>query len=193
MPNLSYHVQFESRMSLTGTKADQRLCLAPGELGLVMTQLAKRLAHRAGITWGEGEGDVETPSVPATFLDRLVDRLWTAGLRRRSLVLCGSQDVALQLLCNFINHLLQSYGATLDLQFPSNQSQSNDPDAQELFEEVKRGEVGALLVYRSNPAYDWQLDPALIEKLRAVPLLVSFGQRLDETAAARKPVLRWKP
>ena len=40
---MSYHVQLESRMSLTGSKADQRLAVVPGEIGLILSQLAYRL------------------------------------------------------------------------------------------------------------------------------------------------------
>ena len=175
-PHLSYHVQFESRLSLTGSKADQRLCVAPGELGFVMTHLAARIARRAGRDWGGGE--LPASSIPARFLDDLADRLWTA--RSRCLVLCGSQDVAEQLVCNFLNHLLGNYDATLDVAHPSYQSQANDRDVQELVAELERGDVGALFVYRSNPAYD--LPAVLADKLRNVPLLVSFALRRDETA-----------
>jgi Fe-S-cluster-containing dehydrogenase component len=175
-PRRSYHVQFESRLSLTGSKADQRLCVAPGELGLVLTQLARRVAELAGRNWGGGE--LPASSVPAPFLDDLANRLWTA--RGRCLVLCGSQDAAEQLVCNFLNHLLDNYDATLDVAHPSYQSQANDTDVQELSAELERGEVGALFVYRSNPAYD--LPAALSDSLRGVPLLVSFSPRRDETA-----------
>jgi Fe-S-cluster-containing dehydrogenase component len=171
-PHLSYHVQFESRLSLTGSKADQRLCVAPGELGLVMTHLAKRVA---GPDWG---GELPASSVPASFLDDLANRLKAA--RGRCLVLCGSQDVAEQMVCNFLNHLLGNYDATLDVAHPSYQSQANDRDVQELTAELERGEVGALFVYRSNPAYD--LPGVLAESVRNVPLLVSFAPRRDETA-----------
>jgi molybdopterin-containing oxidoreductase family iron-sulfur binding subunit len=176
-PHLSYHVQFESRMSLTGAKADQRLCVAPGELGLVMTQLAARIAQRAGQNWG---GDVPASSVPARFLEDLADRLWR--FPGRSLVLCGSQDVGQQLVCNFINDRLQNYGATVDVVHPSYQNQSNDRDLHELRAEIERGDVGALFVYRSNPLFDQPDWEALADRLRALPLLVSFAARRDETA-----------
>jgi len=48
-PRVSYHVQFESHLSLTGSKADQRLCIQPGELGPIMSHLVTRLATRAGV------------------------------------------------------------------------------------------------------------------------------------------------
>ncbi len=183
-PELSYHVQVESRLSLTGTKADQRLCVAPGELGLVMTHLADRVAQRAGATWGGG--DRQPPPVPARFLDDLADRLWAA--RGRSLVLCGSRDVSAQLVCNFLNHLLQNYGTTLDAEHPSYQNQSDEPALRRLLDEIRRGQVGALLIYRSNPVYDLPDGDALGDALRSIPLVVSFACRLDETAARARYV-----
>ena len=45
----SYHVQFESRLSLTGSNADRRVLVGPGERGLVMSHLASRLAAKARI------------------------------------------------------------------------------------------------------------------------------------------------
>jgi molybdopterin-containing oxidoreductase family iron-sulfur binding subunit len=177
-PHLSYHVQFESRLSLTGTKADQRLCLAPGELGVVMTQLAARIAQKAELNWGGGEG--ETSSVPTPFLDDLAQRLWNS--RGRCLVLCGSDDVAQQLVCNFLNHLLHNYGSTLDVEKPSYQNQSDDQDLQALLAELRQGQIGALFIYRSNPLYDLPEGQALAERLPAVPLVVSFAPRVDESA-----------
>jgi molybdopterin-containing oxidoreductase family iron-sulfur binding subunit len=181
VPHLSYHVQFESRLSLTGTKADQRLCLAPGEMGLVMTQLAARVAKKAGRATPPWDAEDSAPSsVPARFLDDLADRLWTA--RGRCLVLCGSEDLGQQLIANFLNHMLQSYGGTVDLTKPSYQNQSNDRDLQELFEEIRQRQVGALFIYRSNPLYDFPDSQAFAEGLGAIPLVVNFASRPDETA-----------
>jgi Fe-S-cluster-containing dehydrogenase component len=177
-PTLSYHVQFESRLSLSGTKADQRVCIAPGEIGLAMTSLARRVAQKAGRDWGSGE--IAEPPVPAGFLDDLAERLWRA--RGRSVVLCGSQEIGEQLVCNLLNDMLGNYGATVDVAQPSYQNQSNDQDLQDLLEEIRQGQVGALFLYRSNPLYDLPLSQALKTALSAVPLLVSFSSVLDETA-----------
>ena len=175
--SLSYHVQFESRLSLTGSKADKRVCLAPGEMGLVMSHLAARVAQRSGRNWG---ADLAECPVPTRFLDDLTERLWNA--RGSCLVLCGSEDLGQQLVCNFLNDLLGNYGGTLDVTQPSYQNQSNEQDLQRLLEELRLGEVGALFVYRSNPLYDLPDRQALTERLRGV-LLVSIAPRQDETAA----------
>jgi molybdopterin-containing oxidoreductase family iron-sulfur binding subunit len=179
-PRLSYHVQIESKLSLTGSKADQRLCTAPGELGLVMSHLARRVAQKASVNWGGGE--LEVCPVPAQFLDELAERLW--DMRGRSLVLCGTQDIGQQLVCNVLNHLLGNYGRMVDIEHPSYQNQSNDTSLHTLLEEIRQGRVGALFVYRSNPLYDLPDGPPLRERVRSVPLVVSFASSLDETASA---------
>ena len=176
---LSYHVQFESRLSLTGSKADVRVCISPGEAGVVITELARRIAGRAWVGWGEGA--IAASSVPAQFLDDLADRLWRA--RGRSLVICGTQDVAQQLATNLINHLLGNYGRTVDVEHPSHQNRSDDGELHALLEEIRQGQVGAMFVYRSNPLHDLPDGAALAEGLRRIPLVVSFAQRTDETAA----------
>jgi molybdopterin-containing oxidoreductase family iron-sulfur binding subunit len=179
VPHLSYHVQFEPRLSLAGSKADKRISLAPGETGLVLTHLAVRLAKKAGVVWPAPNLD-ESP-VSAQFLDHLTEYLWQS--RQRSLVLCGSQDVAEQVLCNYLNHLLGNYGTTVDLERPSHQRAGSDRDLEELLRELQDGRVEALFLYQSNPLYDLPGGDALAANLRRVPLLVSCAERLDETAA----------
>ena len=183
-PRMSYHVEFESVLSLTGSKADKRLPVAPGELGLVMTHLTQRVAEKAGASF---EAAAVAPSpIPANLLDDLAERLGQA--RGRSLVVCGSQDVQAQVLCNFLNHLLGNYGTTLDIEHPSFQRQGNDHELEALLRELGDGKVSALLVYGVNPVYDLPQGKSLGETLRRVPLVISLGERLDETASAARYV-----
>jgi Fe-S-cluster-containing dehydrogenase component/anaerobic selenocysteine-containing dehydrogenase len=176
-----YHLQVESRLSLTGSNADRRLRVAPGEIGHVATHLAARLARRAGtafVTAGLA------PSISEPEIEVAADRLWAA--RGRALVVSGSQDVRVQVLCNFINQLVGAYGAygaTLDLERPSYQRQGSDGDLAGLRAELARGDVQALVVAGVNPAYDLPGGAGFINDLQRVPLLVSAADRLDETAA----------
>jgi molybdopterin-containing oxidoreductase family iron-sulfur binding subunit len=172
-----YHVQVESRLSLTGTNADERLRSAPGEIGHLATHLAARLARRAGAQLAT-DGLIPSPSEPA--LDRIADRLWAA--RGRGLVVSASDDVRVQVLCNDINQLIGAYGATLDLDRPSYQRQGDDRELTRLRGELARGEISALIVAGANPIYDLA-DDSLANDLRRVPLVVSTSERMDETAA----------
>jgi molybdopterin-containing oxidoreductase family iron-sulfur binding subunit len=177
-PRMSYHVQFESRLSLTGSKADQRLTVRPGDVGLILSHLAVRLAERGGVRLPESR--LEVPPVSGRFLNHLADTLWQS--RGRSLVVCGSQDVQLQILVNFLNHVLGNYGTTVDVAPPSNQWQGNDGELEALLRALHEGQVGALFIHGCNPVHDLPNGAALAEQLRRVPLLVCCPERLDETA-----------
>ena len=124
-------------------------------------------------------GLAPSPLEPA--LDAIAERLWAA--RGRGLVISSSQDVRVQVLCNFINHEIGAYGATLDLEKPSYQRQGSDSDLAELRAELSRGEVQALIVAGANPVYDLPDAATLASDLRRVPLLVSTAERIDETAS----------
>jgi molybdopterin-containing oxidoreductase family iron-sulfur binding subunit len=172
-PSMSYHVQIESRLSLTGSNADQRLRVAPGEIGHLMTHLALRLVDKAGILLKETE---VAPSPLESELDAIGERL-KAG---RGLVISSSQDVRVQVLCNLVNEAIGAYGTTLDLERPSYQRQGSDSALAELRAELSRGEVQALIIAGTNPVYDM---PELAGDLQRVQLLVSTAERIDETAS----------
>ncbi|MCP5112835.1 MAG: 4Fe-4S dicluster domain-containing protein [bacterium] len=173
-PRSSYHVQFGSRMSLTGSKADQRIRTAPGALGPAMTQLAAAVATLAGETFESTDVD--------EISEQLAARLWNA--RGRSLVVCGSQDVGQQRLCNYINHLLGNYGSTVDIERPSHQSAGSDRDLRALLGEIETGGVAGLFISGVNPVFDLPEGDKLAGLIEKVPLVVSFAERLDETAEA---------
>ena len=72
----------------------------------------------------------------------------------KSLIVCGLQDVALQTLCNWMNHTLGNYGTTLEVQQPSQQRLGSDADLVQLIGELNEGRVGALLVVDCNPLFE---------------------------------------
>ena len=181
-PRPSYHVQIESRLSLTGSKADRRLVLAPHEVGPVMSQLALRLAGKAGVELAGNE--LSQGLIAEEFVNQLADDLWQT--RQSSLVVCDSQNVAEQVLCNFLNHILGNYGTTVDIAQPSYQQQGNDPVLKELLHEIRENKVSALFVYQCNPVHDLPEGSSLLEALQQVPLVVSCAERLDETARAAR-------
>lgn len=162
-----WHAQFESITTLTGSNADQRFRLAPSEVGHTLTQLAGKIAVRAGVAFDTPAGGVE--------LDEIAQRLWTA--RGHSLVVSDSPDVPTQVLVNFINELLGNYGQTLDLAAPSLQKQGDDQAVAELTRELNEGVVNTLIIAGVNPVHERALP---VEKAGFV---VCFAQRADETTA----------
>ncbi len=193
-PRMSFHAQVEARLSLTGAKADRRVVVAPGEHHLVLAHVANRVARRAGVA-PLVEALAPAPIAEAVIED-LGDRLWQA--RGHALVVCGSQDVALQVLGNSLNHLLGAYGATVDIERPSFQRQGSDRALERLVAEVAGGSVGALIIAGVNPVYELPGGAAFAEQLGKVPLVVSLASHLDETASVagfvcpdRHPLESW--
>jgi molybdopterin-containing oxidoreductase family iron-sulfur binding subunit len=173
----SVHWQFESTMSLTGCKADRRFALSPPDVERLVVALARRLAQKAG-----SEVSIPDPGNPVRSedLEALVDLLWQN--RGRSLVLCGCQDVQLQVLVNLINQLLENYGKTVDLFYASLQRAGGEQGVEDLLQDLNRGEVGALFIAGANPLYDFPDRQGILELLKNIPLTVSFSSQQDETA-----------
>jgi molybdopterin-containing oxidoreductase family iron-sulfur binding subunit len=157
-PSMSWHAQFEARMSLTGSKADRRVRVAPAEV------------------YGRLHGLVHAVESGNAGGDEAAERLVNA--RGRSLVLCGVNDLETQVLVNHINHLLGNYGNTLDVERPSRQRQGNDRELAKLLDEIKAGQVGALFMDGVNP----MAELPTFHDLGRVGLVVSLAGSLDETA-----------
>ncbi|MGI4727300.1 MAG: TAT-variant-translocated molybdopterin oxidoreductase [Janthinobacterium lividum] len=172
---MSRHVQFEAGMSMTGTNADTRIPVKPSEEGLALINLYNALS---GTTL---PGSKALNSKSADTAITLVAKELLAA-KGRALVVCGSNDVAIQVLVNAINSLLGSYGTTIDLDNPSYQYAGNDAEFVEFINEMKRGEVDAVFFMDANPVYDYFNSKDFKEALSKVRLKVSFADRSDETA-----------
>ena len=98
-------------------------------------------------------------------------------------MLCDSQDVSIQILVNAINHLLDNYGKTVDIERPSRQRQGNDADVLTLVDELTAGKVSALFVAGTDLTYNLPMNEALVEAIGKVKLVVSFSDRSDDFAS----------
>ncbi len=177
-PRMSRHLHFEGRLSLTGSNADLRVPVSPGEMRNLMLAVAERLGRLAA---GGPTGE-DLPPSPADLplAAQVADELWRC--RGGSLVICGANEVGLQVLTALINRLLGNEGVTLDLGRPSYQWQGRDSEVAQLLERLAAGQVGALLIEGVNPAYSLPEAVAFPELLRRVPLTVAFSPEMDETA-----------
>ncbi|MBI4347747.1 MAG: 4Fe-4S dicluster domain-containing protein [Elusimicrobia bacterium] len=176
---MSFCVQFESRMSVTGANADRRVALPPGAEGLLAAHLADRLSRRAGAR-SPYRGLPPCP-VDEAEVEALARRLWAA--RGKALVVCGANDVAAQLAVNHANHVLGAYGRTLDLSRPSLQRLGDDGALAALAGELAAGKVAVLIVAGCNPAAELPPPGGSWEKaLGAAGTLVCVSTHLDETS-----------
>lgn len=169
------HIQFETGMSITGSNADVRYPIKPSEHKTLLVQLYHELVGKLKPEAGKQEGSV--PGHLVSLADELV------GLKGKSLVISGSNDISVQLVVNQINALLENYGSTLDVQKPSYLRKGIDSDIVYLADELDRGEIQALIVYNTNPVYHFPLPEKFISGIQKTKLTVSLSSAPDETTA----------
>jgi len=170
---ISKLVAFESNLSLTGANADTRIPVKPSQQSAIILNLYNEIASATG---------GKTYPAPATKADvhTLAQELLAA--KGRSLVVCGINDPALQVVINAINYQLGNYGTTIDLGTTLNTRQGMDAEMETLLQDMASGNVGALLIAHANPAYDYGQSKIFADNLRQVPLTVSFATAQDETS-----------
>ena len=168
---MSKHYQFESHLSMTGASADERFTHRPSETGAVALALLAAVG-----------GSATAPSLDPA-LTKAIQKV-AADLKAnngKALVVCGSNDPNIQIVVNAINSAIGSYGNTINTAVTVNNRQGVDADMITLVNQMNAGQVGALLVYGANPAYDYFDAEKFKSGLSKVKLSVSFNEKMDET------------
>ncbi len=179
-PALSHHIHFESMMSMTGSNADDRYTHKPSETGAIALALLAKLGA--------------VVSAPAINDAKLVKGIETAAAalmanKGESLVVCGSNDMNVQIVVNAINEAIGANGTTINWSVTSNYRKGIDTDIIKLSDDMSAGNVGALFVYDCNPVYSYTDSKKFADGLSKVPVSVSFNSTMDETAELCKYIL----
>jgi len=179
-PEMSKHYQFESYLSTTGANADERFVHRPSETGAVA------LALLNAVNGSVGAPNVGDAKLKAGITKVANDLKANTG---KALVVCGSNDVNVQVVVNAINAAIGANGTTIDWSKPVNYRQGIDKDFTTLLTDMDAGNVAALFIYGANPAYnhyDGQMENGVwvthfAKALPKVKVTVSFSERWDET------------
>ncbi|PIR15555.1 MAG: molybdopterin oxidoreductase, partial [Elusimicrobia bacterium CG11_big_fil_rev_8_21_14_0_20_64_6] len=181
---MSWHAQFEARMSPTGANADLRVPLKPSELHGTLAALGRLIAQKT--KWSGALPASGQTSVSRSILLQTAETL--VAERRRALVLCGSSDVSTQAVANWINQMLGAYESIADLAHPSRIAEGETGAFAALLDEMRGGKVGVLIVRGCNPAQDHPRAGEFRAAAAKVGTLVSLAGRPDETAKLARVV-----
>ena len=174
--NMSRHFQFETVLTLTGANSDYRTMIKPSQTGLVAAAILKHVGGKdLGVSIPE---NIEAAAIKAAESLK--------AHKGESLVVCGSNDVAVQTVVNSINQVLGNYEKTIDTSKPLALKQGDDAKVEELVNDVIGGKVKGLILYNTNPVYTLPNGKEFGEALAAVPTSVSFSQFADESASKCK-------
>ena len=177
-PALSKHIQFESMMSLTGSNADDRYMHKPSETGAVALALLAAVG-----------GSVIAPSLDAKLTAAIKS---TAEVLKANagegLVVCGSNDVSVQVIVNAINEAIGANGTTINWATTSNYRKGVDADMNSLVSDMNSGAIGAVIIYGVNPAYSYSDSKKFADGLNKV-IGVSCNGTMDETTELCKYII----
>ena len=169
-PEMSKHIHFETVASLTGSNADEKYLHRPSETGAVVAALLSAVNGQS-----VNISDVKLK----TGIEKAAKAL-TAN-KGAALVVCGSNEVNVQILVNAINEAIGANGKTIDWSSPINIRQGIDADFSKLVDDMNAGSVNTLLIHGANPAYSWFDADKFKAGLKKVKTTVSFNTKLDET------------
>ncbi|QRM30903.1 TAT-variant-translocated molybdopterin oxidoreductase [Microvirga sp. VF16] len=162
----------ETRPSLAGARADERIPLRPRDFDAFTQALAAAI----------GIGSVPA-SAPHPSIAKLADALRQAG--PRSLVAAGREQPArVHALVHAINAGLGAFGTTIRTIEPVRPMASDMGTLADLARAIDAGEVSHLVILSGNPVYTAPADIDLASLIRRVPLSLHLGQHRDETASA---------
>ncbi|MDE3215768.1 MAG: 4Fe-4S dicluster domain-containing protein [Gemmatimonadota bacterium] len=190
----------ESRLSLTGSKADTRVPLRPSAAAPVAFALANALHARHAVPLPAGlDASVLAPftlsgvarqyALDGAVLSALADDL--AGAARSALVLAGpSLPVEAHAAAALLNTMLDAEGHTLDAAYAADAAPLTTPaEMAAITRDLGAGKYAAAIFWEANPSYAVADGAGFGAAMAHAPLTVRMGLHDDETASRCDVVL----
>ena len=167
--HMSYLVQFEANMSLTGANADKRVVAKPSDQIFALINLYNTIT-------GASLPSKATP-VDAHIKD-VAKALKKSG--SHGVVVSGSSDKNAQLIAFAINDALKSI--VFDAANPLHIRKGNETELAQVVDDMKAGKVKGLLTYNVDPVYNLSVGSAFAEAITRLDLSVAMSIQNDATA-----------
>ncbi len=174
-PRMNRLYMLESSPTVTGTLADHRLSVNPGQIEALVLLLARELGIETSIRR-------ETELESAAWITAAARDL--ARNRGTSVVLAGDHlPPRVHALIHLINQTLKNQGKTVLLTEPVEVRPSNQAESlRELVNGMAAGRVETLVILGGNPVFDAPADLEFGKSLQSVGLRVHLSAQLNETS-----------
>ncbi len=205
-------IQFETRQTITGSKADDWYPILPGADGLVALAIARLMADQPGVPPDRAarartmagsfnvDDAVKAADVPLEALVSVARLFATAehpvAIPGALLAQApnGSDAVAAVQMLNVVAGTAGQPGgmlldASLPSQAPAPATVSPFAEVQNLINNLRGGGVQLLMIHGFNPIYELPPSLGLVDALKNVGFVVSFATVEDETAHQSNLVL----
>ncbi len=177
---MSKHIQIESILSISGSKADIRIPIKPSQIKSFVLLLYKELInnlYNKCYTWDSSI--IELSDHVIIHIKEIVKSL--ISNKQKSIVICGLNDINIQNIINAINWHLDNYNNSICFNDGYNISMQNDNVLNELVEEMNDNKIGAIFFYHSNPCYYGNNNKLFTKALKNVDITISCSNVIDET------------
>ena len=172
---MSYHVQLESNMTLTGANADKRLVVKPSDQVFALLNLYNAIT---------GNNVASKATAKDAEIKKLAITLKKAG--SKAVVLTGLNDKNAQLITLAINKALNSN--IIDVTNTLNIRQGNDAAVAQLVSNLKSGTVAGVISYNVDPVFSLANGKEFADALKG-KLSVAIAVENNDTVAASNYVL----
>ncbi len=172
---MSYHLQFESNMTLSGANADNRVMARPHQLKQVLQSIYFSLRNQK----------YNGPSL-GSYLDRYV-KLAVESIKKsgnKAVVISGLDDVDSQEIVLMINELINS--DAFNIKSPKLIFQGSDKEILNTIKELKSGKISGLITAGINPSYTLPNSDEFSQILNKLEFSLCFSMKEDETAQNSK-------
>jgi len=167
---MSWHIQFESNMSLSGANADHRVPCTPAEHKNILAYIYDSIK-------GSSPSSNLSPSLKKN-VDKAVNRLKAAGVK--GVLVSGIEDETAQSIVLAINTLLKS--KAFQPFSPKLIRQGNTASVQKVFKEIENGTIKGLITVGVNPVFTYANGSILGEAIKKLEFSLAFASKKDETA-----------
>ena len=172
--SMSYHIQFESNMTLSGANADNRVPANPLELKKILVHIYSRLI-------GESINGSLNPELDK-YVNLCVDKLKSSG--SRSVLISGIDDVNSQEIVLMINHYLNS--EVIDVQAPRLIKKGRNSDLINMMDDLRSGKISGMITSGVNPGYSLPDSEEFLKIFSDLEFTLSFSMKEDETSRVAK-------
>jgi len=174
--SMSYHVQFESNMSLTGANADKRIPCRQEIMKKIVLEIHSKIFD-SGFNTHKGFSELDEKF--NSIISDVTKRLIKSG--KKSLVVSGIQNVEIQKMILEINQKLSS--DAFDIENPKIIHQGKNSDVKDLVDGILDGSIKGILTFGIDPGYTLPMGIDFVKALQEVDLSVVFSMKENETSA----------
>jgi len=169
---MSYHMQFESNMTLSGANADKRVPCTPSELKTVLAFMYGELINKSIDT------KLDSKLEKSAFL--ALERIKSSGTK--AVVVSGIQDVNAQELILAINTIIKS--DAFDPKNPRLVRKGNSKEVNKFVKDLTGEKISGLITIGVNPVLNLSNGSVISDAIKKLDFSLSFSLKMDETASA---------